>query len=278
METRAPKVLVVGVDGEIGSYVFSDLQHAGFETLGTSRKESHISEAVHANWDLRDELFPVEFQELTAAVICASMDPKACDLEPKLAREVNVSATIRLATELVRRGIFVLFLSSNSVFDGRVSFAGIDNEVEPRNLYGKLKAEVEQELLTLGGSAVLRLTKVISANSPIVRFWRGEGGDSERPVAFDNVLVSPIEINHVSGAIQDILRSRTPGVYHLGGLNEFTFADLAVDYFKNEPDVLSKIKIEPSPSAEGRRLHNSLTTRLPPQEAQYSALHSSNRD
>jgi len=36
METRAPKVLVVGVDGEIGSYVFSDLQHAGFETLGTS--------------------------------------------------------------------------------------------------------------------------------------------------------------------------------------------------------------------------------------------------
>jgi 2-polyprenyl-3-methyl-5-hydroxy-6-metoxy-1,4-benzoquinol methylase len=68
-----------------------------------------------------------------------------------------------------------------------------------------------------------------------------------------------------------------PGAFHLGGSREFSFAELASEYFHNEPEVFSKIAVRSNGGLFGTRIHNSLTTRLPPREAQYATLHTKDR-
>lgn len=277
MDNKSPVVLLVGVDGEIGSYLLNDLPEYGFKVRGTSRKNLHPSDSVICGYDLGNQAFPLDTEGVTVAVICASMNPMECDSEPELARKVNANATLRLAHTLIEQGIFVLFLSSNLVFDGSKPFSKVEDKVNPRNLYGELKVEVENELLRLGGSAFLRLTKVLSPNSPLIKLWRGEEEVKRKAVAFDDVLVSPVDLSSVSGAIREILLSRIPGAFHLGGTRELSFAELANEYFQNEPVVLSKISIQPNGGLFDSHIHNSLTTRLPPKETQYAALHAKQR-
>lgn len=94
------------------------------------------------------------------AFLCAAVGHlDACEAEPLATRRVNVDATVELARRRQAGGAFVVFLSSNQVFDGRQPERRHDAPPCPINEYGRQKAETEQRL---EGCAVLRLTKVVT--------------------------------------------------------------------------------------------------------------------
>ena len=88
---------------------------------------------------------------------------------------INVDATLRLIDRLLARGIYVVYLSTNQVFDGSMPNVPPDAPVNPISEYGKQKARTENELKMLiqqgAPLSILRLAKVISPQMQLVKGW-----------------------------------------------------------------------------------------------------------
>ncbi|MFC2049413.1 SDR family oxidoreductase [Chlamydiota bacterium] len=87
------------------------------------------------------------------AVIAAGVgNPRKCEADPETSYRCNVTGTLALGKELLKRGILPIFFSTDYVLDETLNVA-------PLNTYGRQKAELEREGASLS-ALVVRLTKV----------------------------------------------------------------------------------------------------------------------
>jgi len=101
------------------------------------------------------------FEETDPALVvhtAAERRPDIVDRDPVLAESLNVTATAAIAGECARRGAFLLYISTDYVYDGSDPPYFPDSPVHPLNAYGagKLAGEVEIAKL-LGDAAILRI-------------------------------------------------------------------------------------------------------------------------
>ena len=141
------RVAVVGINGRLGSALITALEEAPF--TGTRGP---------MGWDIPD----IDLDTLTATSFGALLDrdrPEVvihtaawtdvdgCAREPHLAMRRNGIAAGEIAAGCAARGIDLVFISTNEVFDGRrtdgLGYAP-DDERNPINPYGAAKAEAER--------------------------------------------------------------------------------------------------------------------------------------
>ncbi len=257
------KVLIVGVDSKIGSALKKHFKKS-YITFGTTRKKEKKSEDTYY-FDLEHPNFDFLPKKIRAAVICASStDIKEFKKNSEKYRRINVTNTIKLVEKLSDDGCFIIYLSSNAVFDGKKPFYKVGDETNPVTLYGKFKAEVEKFLTSNSNinSCILRLTKVITEKTEFLERWKNEARVGVSIKTYKNRYLSPIDIKDVVEAIDLCLRKKQTGIFHLGGSKEITYTDYAYEYFKNYVEARDLIKSELEPGVSGFT-HNSLSTELP---------------
>jgi dTDP-4-dehydrorhamnose reductase len=141
------RVAVIGVIGRLGSALVAGLEYAPFTGPGGPIR-----------WDQPE----VELDTLTAASIGLLLDRERPEVvvhtaawtdvdgngrEPDLAMRRNGTAVGELATACARRGIDLVVISSNEVFDGRRTDGrgyAPDDDRNPINPYGAAKAAAER--------------------------------------------------------------------------------------------------------------------------------------
>jgi dTDP-4-dehydrorhamnose reductase len=167
----------------------------------------------------------------TAACIFAAVARLAtCAADPAGSARINVTQTLDLTERLLRRGIHVLFLSTNQVFDGSVPHVPADAPASPVSEYGRQKARTEAALLQhmeAGAPlSILRLAKVVSADMPLIHGWMDALG-AGRPIrAFHDMTMAPVATAQVACAIDRILSERARGIFQLTGPRDLTYADV----------------------------------------------------
>lgn len=94
----------------------------------------------------------------------AFTDVDRCEQEPELARQVNAEATARLARACARRGVPLVYVSTDYVFSGRRwAPYRCDDPPDPLSVYGWTKLEGEKAVREAGGPfAVVRTAWVYS--------------------------------------------------------------------------------------------------------------------
>ncbi len=279
------KVLVVGADSQIGAALLAGLPPERYEVAGTSRRPQ-ASGAARWFYDLAQPDHRLPLHRFDTVVLCAAISNMArCDNEADECRRLNVDNTCRLIGEAVAAGCHVVFLSSNTVFDGSRPFYTVDDATAPLNNYGRFKLAVEQYIAALpgpmpapaaagaqaaaavrasGSAAVLRLSKVITPDAPFIVNWERAAAAGEPVRAFHNKLLSPIALDHVVAGIATMIDWRQRGVYHLAGDEEVSYAEFARRHFAADPVKLQLVDAVADPSAQ-RVLHNSLRTHMPNQ-------------
>lgn len=256
--------LVVGSDSQIGSVLKTRLQQSGASVIGTTRKLTNVDQSTRY-LDLEDLQMDQLGQGFDCAIICAAMTNIAqCDQDPVRSRKINVINTLRLIDFLVGQECFVVYLSSNAVFDGSLPFRTPADIPCPTTLYGRFKQEVEQHIISHfpRQACVLRLTKVISDDMPLLSEWRTKVGNGEKIRTFTNKLISPISVSEVAEAITLLMHQRAGGIHQLGGREELSFTQFARQIFKDKPSALALISAETDPSIQHIQ-YNSLMTHLP---------------
>ena len=237
--------LIIGSDSEIGSYTLNKYKKSGIKVDGTS-KRNNITETDIIKFDLLDKKFPFDFDNYDICLICAGINKiEYCEKNPVQARKVNVLSIIRLIEECKKNNIHVIYLSSVSVFDGTRSFYQVIDKPNPFTKYGKFKLEVEKFILNnyLEKTSILRLSKVISPDTPIIKKWLKEYAEGKPIYAYKDKFIAPVTLNQVFLKLNILLSGNKSGIFHLSGKNDISFYDFSKNFFKKE-DILD-VEIKP---------------------------------
>lgn len=219
-------VLVVGADGLIGAALVQRLSRGGARVLSTSRRAAshatfHVDLTAPGSWPA--------LPKVDAAVLCAgNTSINACADDPAATAAVNVAGLSALAERLAAQADMVLLLSSNQVFDGSVARRRRADGYGPVCQYGRQKAAAEAHVLGLTGGAVLRLTKVLTPDLPLLTGWCADLAAGRPVTPFDNFPLAPVTLDFAVDTIADILSRGEPGVYQASGAEDLTYADLAL--------------------------------------------------
>lgn len=225
-------LLIVGGDSEIAVATGAYLRKRGHDVIATTRRRERVA-ADRPFLDLRKgiEDWPVP-NGVTAACLCAAIARlHDCARDPARSAMINVTGTIALAKKLLARGIPVLFLSTDKVFDGERAYVPADASPCPVSEYGRQKAAAEaglDDLMRKGApAAILRLAKVVMPGMALLREWIAQL-DGGRPIrAFHDMMMAPTPVALVAEAIDRLLAAPTSGTLQLTGPRDVDYGAVA---------------------------------------------------
>jgi dTDP-4-dehydrorhamnose reductase len=221
-------LLLVGGDSEIGR--IAGAQPAARALATTRRPRGARDQRIVL--DLTDDRLG-EFEPpaaVTSACILAAVSRLAdCEKDPTGTARVNVAGTLALAERLIARGVHVLFISSDKVFDGSTAHVPADAPTAPASEYGRQKVETEQALrahMQRGAPvAILRLSKVISPATALLRDWTA-ALQARKPIrAFHDATMAPVAAANVVRATQALMDARAQGIFQLSGPRDVPYLD-----------------------------------------------------
>ena len=223
--------LLIGGDSEIGAATHQFLKAQGLASAATTRRENSVT----TDRPFLDLLAPLDSWEpptgTTAACFFAAIARiAACDADPEGSRYVNVTQTLLLANRLLARGIPILFLSTNQVFDGSVPKIESDVAYSPITEYGRQKVLVETALrdrMERGfPAAILRLAKVVSPDMPLMHGWIDALTKGHPIRAFYDMTMAPAEMATVAEAIAALMKDAARGIFQLTGPRDLSYFEI----------------------------------------------------
>ena len=228
------RALLVGIDGLIGQALARALTKQGSDVVGTSRRSAPSGGYRTIRLDLAEVPGPAALSALPdcdVICICAAMTSFAeCRAAPDVARRVNLEAPAVLATHFVGRGAHVIYLSTAAVLDCLVPWMRADRPRAGRSLYGRLKGEAEEAVLSLGARVtVLRLAKVLTADAPLLPRWIAALQAGSTIEAFDDHRIAPVTVGHAVDALAILVAQSEGGIYQLSGACDVSYAEIAAD-------------------------------------------------
>jgi dTDP-4-dehydrorhamnose reductase len=141
------KIFITGGSGLLGSKVAEIAQARGDEVFsGYAHNLPEYGRA--AKFDLRDEMSMYELVgKIEPEVIihsAALTDVDRCEREKELAYQMNVEGTRAIATAAENAGSFLIYISTDYVFDGNRGMYSEDDSTNPISYYGYSKLLGEQ--------------------------------------------------------------------------------------------------------------------------------------
>jgi dTDP-4-dehydrorhamnose reductase len=237
--------LIVGGDSEIGGAAFAALKSQDHTVAATTRRRDRVAED-RLFLDLGESLEGWEPPlGATSACLCAAVARLAdCAADPQASAHVNVSQTLALVDKLLRRDAYVLFLSTNQVFDGRVPQVPPDAAHSPVSEYGRQKARTESALndyMACGAPVgILRLAKVVSPHMALLQRWIDNLARGEPISPFTDMPLAPTPVASVTSAISSLLSERASGIFQLTGPRDVSYADVG-HFLAEKLDVESSL-------------------------------------
>lgn len=227
-------VLLIGSDGFLGARFFFGFQQSGWNVIGTTRRRERVKGGGLFLDLLEQRRFAIpegiKFAVLAAGITSFEKCEKGSEAE-----KVNVEATVALSLCLLNAGVFLVFLSSSSVFGGVHEFPDEDAAVSPTTRYAQQKTEVEKRLAKEAEKmsaadrlAVVRITKVLAPEARPVSSWHDAWAENHAARPFSDLACSPVTPDYVVAGIMAILQRRAQGIYHLSGEGEVSYACLCL--------------------------------------------------
>jgi nucleoside-diphosphate-sugar epimerase len=113
--------LVIGGGGMIGGALAQSLNLAGINVIASDIwKDNLTTHKIHLDLSADADSWVLP-RNIDTAYLCSGRTKlDECRMDPAGTSRVNVAGTIRLIDELIKKNVFVVLLSSNQVFDGKV--------------------------------------------------------------------------------------------------------------------------------------------------------------
>jgi dTDP-4-dehydrorhamnose reductase len=236
------ETLIVGADGKIGSKLVEVYEKNHISVLKTTRNIDSLSNRYYF-LDLSEDVENWVLPSLNIDVVffCAgktSID--YCENEPLKSREINVVNTIKLIKRFYDLGAFVIYISSNAVFNGETPFSDLNEESDPKTEYGRQKVEVESYLLGMCENvAIARFGKILSVDMPLFNDWIIKLRNAVPINVFSDMNVSPVSLDYAIDILIKISQKKIKGIYHCSAIHDISYS--AVAYY-----ISSKLGLDAS--------------------------------
>ena len=265
-------ILVTGASGLLGANLIMAALQEGLEVAGLYHQHPvHLPGATLYAADLTNPS-AVEriFTDLrpTSVIHCAAAsNVDWCEEHPNAAHELNVVASAAIAEITARTKAGLLYVSTDSVFDGRRGhYSEIDNPA-PVNVYARSKLQGEQEVLRCHPFAAVARINFYgwnAQNKQSLAEWIVEqlaaGNDVQ---GFTDTIFNPILANDLAQILLAMVRRDLIGLYHVAGsepVSKFEFARRVALTFGFDPAKIIPTQITESKLKAPRPRNTSLNT------------------
>lgn len=236
------KVLVTGITGQLGHDVVNELVLRGHTVKGVSRAELPLGEGKAAA--VIGEFKP------EAVIHCAAYTAvDKAEEERELCYKVNEMGTAEIAAACKKFAAKLIYISTDYVFpgDGEAFYRPAD-EKGPQNVYGasKLAGElaVQREL---DKYFIVRISWVFGENGKnFIKTMLNLGKRHNHLTVVDDQIGSPTYTADLAPLLCDMAESDKYGVYHATNEGVCSWADLAIETFRQAG---VKVEVERVPSS-----------------------------
>jgi dTDP-4-dehydrorhamnose reductase len=239
-------LVVSGASGLLGASVLRSAQDAGWDkdVVGLCHRHLIRDPALRiAKVDLTDSsatrgFFSDLFSDLRsdsrphAIVHCAAAaDVDWCEANPKEAEAINVGASALLAEIAASFNARFVYISTDSVFDGKRGGYVETDEPAPLNVYARSKLAAEREIQRRNPSSTIVRVNIYGWNAQdkeSLAEWilrRLEGG-KDVP-GFTDVCFNPLLANDLAEILFAVLQRELTGLYHVVGSERITKLEFA---------------------------------------------------
>lgn len=196
----------------------------------------NLSGIEHVSADLTDHRKADELVQLFQPawiVHCAALtNVDWCEAHPKEAQLVNVEMSRHLAAAARRVGARMVYISTESVFDGKVGNYSEADVPGPLNVYAKCKLAGEQAVLEEQEQSLIVRTNIYGWNmqqKSNLAEWALDRLEAGQPVpGFGDAIFTPILVNDLSEIILDMMKRQLSGLYHVAGSQPCSKYEFAV--------------------------------------------------
>jgi dTDP-4-dehydrorhamnose reductase len=226
---RKRGVLVVGGDSMIGAALADHLGKSGQDVWVTSRRPV-VTGARRSRLDLRN--IAEEWtcpSDVGVAIVCAGVTRlDACRRDPQGSHRVNVDGIGALTRRLAGRDVFVVYLSTNQVFDGTVPCRPASDAPCPINEYGRQKAFAEAHIAGLGDrGCIVRLTKILDRQVELFAGWIQSLRQGQSIHPFSNMTLAPVPLGSVVTILRLVIDRHLNGIIQVSGDEDISYAQAA---------------------------------------------------
>lgn len=188
---------------------------------------------------------------------------EACEEQPDDARLLNAQLPGELADACARRGIHMMHISTDAVFDGTKD--GVYTELDtpnPRGVYACTKLEGERNVLSANPqAAVVRVNFFgwsLSGTRSLPEFFIKNLSEGKPAPGFTDVFFCPLFVGDLGELLLKGLKRDLSGIYHVVGsesLSKYDFGLSIARRFGLDEHLIEPVSVEKS-TLKARRSHN----------------------
>jgi dTDP-4-dehydrorhamnose reductase len=247
------KLVITGAGGLLGSALLTKAKgHEVFSFYNQHLPASGVP--VRTDLQNRDQIARSLREVRPDAIVHAAAltDVDRCERDRNLADSINFEATRAIAKCASDLGAFLIYVSTDYVFDGKRGMYGEDDEPRPINFYGTTKLRGERAVKELLSEYLVARTSVIYGSTPSsgkVNFalWVLNALKEDKPVSVTvDQFVSPTLNTNLAGMIMECLERRLTGTIHLAGatrLSRFDFAAELCREWSLSPSLINPVEM-----------------------------------
>ena len=222
------KVLVTGVNGQLGHDIVEECQKRNIEAIGVDVKEMDITDAYKVN-EVITETKP------DAIIHCAAWTAvdKAED-EVEQCRKVNRDGTKNIVDVCEKLDLPLMYFSTDYVFDGQGEEPWNEyDERHPLNVYGKTKYEGELEVERLKKHFIIRISWVFGINGGnFIKTMLRLGKERKEVSVVNDQIGSPTYTYDLARLCVDMIQTKEYGTYHATNEGICSWYEFACEIFK----------------------------------------------
>ena len=223
------KVLVTGVNGQLGYDVVKELEKRGHQAVGVDREQMDLT----SKEQIKECIENVNPEAIIHCAAYTAVD-KAED-EEELCRRVNAIATKDIAECAKKLDIPMIYISTDYVFDGTKDGEYTEEDIpNPINVYGKTKYEGEvyvQELLEK--YYIVRISWVFGENgNNFIDTMLRLAKDRDEINVINDQVGSPTYTKDLAPLLVDMIETDKYGVYHATNEGYCTWYEFAKEIFR----------------------------------------------
>lgn len=234
MSIFRPSILITGANGFLGSHLFPIFLKK-YQTFGIVRKLSINSENI-IECDLSDSKSLVQILDkikpdiIIHTAACSALS--FCEQNPNDSFLTNVQSIQTISDWVANQNSYLIFTSTDQVFDGEKSWYKEEDSPNPISEYGKQKLEAEKIVLQNSENVVLRLPLLIG-------FGKGERKGTLHQMVeqikegkslnlFTDEYRTPLSADEVVRVIEFVIENNLKGLYHVSGDQRFNRYELGL--------------------------------------------------
>jgi dTDP-4-dehydrorhamnose reductase len=226
-------ILIIGGDSKLSKVLVPRLKNSNLQVFRTTRRNIIADDQILLNFDQITEFHLPK--NITVAVIVGGItDYGICESNFTYAHFINCVQIPSLVGHLLNNGVYVCYISTNTVFTSPDSLPTEYETHSPSFNYASFKSKAEHQILMQAlrvkqstSLSILRLTKNVGHSTPPFDSWVQALSSGQNITPFVDLFFAPILFSHSAEAIYNIICRKISGIFHLSGEADISYADFA---------------------------------------------------